>query len=96
VEKTKTYEDEVRRYKYKISGGLLEDIINKNKSAAEYLIWHNFYYGRRRKKIIKNHVNHMSSVNPTLTLHPEIFEELDGLVNFSKETREYFKNKANK
>ncbi len=38
----------------------------------------------------------MSYVNPTLTLHPEIFEELDGLVNFSKETREYFKNKANK
>ncbi len=96
VEKTRTYEDEVRRYKYKIHGGLLEEIIKKNKAAAEYLIWHNFYYGRRRKKIIKGHVNNRSSVKPTLTLHPEIFEELDDLVNFSRETRSSFRDKADK
>jgi len=96
VKKIKNSEDEVNRYKYEIQDGLLEEIIKKNKPASEYLIWHNFYYGRRRKKIIKNHVNHMSGVNSTLTMYPEIFEELDKLVNFSRETRAYFKDKANK
>jgi len=95
VQKTKNFEEEVSRYKYTIQGGLLEEIISKNKTAAESLIWHNFYYGSRQKKIIKNHVNHMSTVNPTLTMHPEIFEELDSLVDFSKETHKFFKNKAN-
>ena len=94
IQKATNKEHEDKRYKYEIHGGLLEEIIKKQKPACEYLVWHNFYYGKRRKKLIKNHPNHMSSVNPTLSLHPEIFEELNKLVNFSRETRDYINKKS--
>ena len=95
IQKVSDAHDSKQWYKYKIRGGLLEDILNKNKAAYSALVWHNFYYGKRRKIIIKNHTNHMSSVNPTLTMHPEAFIELDKLVTFSREVREYYKNKSN-
>lgn len=79
-------------YKYKLRGGFLEEVIKKNKEPAQYLIWHNFYYGRNNKKKIKNHRNHMSSMNPTLMLHPELIDELSQLVHFSKEVKDYCKN----
>ncbi len=91
---TNTY-DEAHRYKYKLHGGLLENIINKKMAAYDALIWHNFYYGKRRKLIIKKHTNHMSSVNPTLTMHPEVFDDLDKLVTFSKDIRDFYKKKSN-
>ncbi len=93
INKIKKSHEEKKWYKYKIRGGLLEDIINKRKASYDALIWHNFYYGKRRKLIIKNHTNHMSSVNPTLTMHPEVFTELDDLVTFSREARVFYKNK---
>jgi HEPN domain-containing protein len=91
LKKIETAHKEKLWYKYSIRGGLLEDIIKKRKSAYNALIWHNFYYGKRQKGLIKKHPNHMSSVNPTLTMHPEVFEELDKLVTFSREVREHYK-----
>ena len=84
-------------HKYKINGGFLEKVMKKNEEPSSALVWHNFYYGKNRKKKIKKHKNHMSSANPTLTLHPEVFNELDALVHFSKEVRDHYKKiQANK
>ena len=88
---SRTIIDERNRHKFAIQGGFLEKIIKNNHDAAKFLIWHNFYYGRRRTDTIKKPKIHMSSVNPTLVMHPEIFEELDKLVTISRETQKYFK-----
>ena len=95
IQKIEKAHNEKKWHNYKIQGGLLENIIKKRSAAYDPLIWHNFYYGKNRKITIKKHPNHMSSVNPTLTMHPEVFEELDKLVTFSKEVRAYYKNKSN-
>lgn len=79
-------------HKYQLFGGLLEDIIKKNSPAAEPLIWHNFYYGRKNKKIIQNYKWFINASNSVLSRHPEAFGALDKLVHFSKETRNHFKN----
>lgn len=92
VSKATNAEYEKYPHKYKLHGGLLEDIIKKNKEPTQYLVWHNFFYGKNRKKGIKNYKNHMSSMYPTLTFRPELFDDLDALVHLSKEVREYFKN----
>ena len=77
-------------HKYKIQGGLLEKIINEKNEAYRHLIWHNIFYGRNKKNIIKNHKIHISSVNPTLTMHPEGFRILDELVQFSRSIRRLY------
>jgi len=78
-------------HKYKISGGFLEKATSNKKICHKALVWNNFYFGKKKRIYIKNFNSRTSSVNPTLTLHPESFEELDGLVYFSSETRKIFK-----
>ena len=95
IAKNQSYEAPAKRYKYKISGGLLEEILRRKLPASEYLVWHNFFYGRRTKKEIKNHPNFKESVNPTLALHPEIFDELARLTDISCEVRNYFRTRGN-
>lgn len=42
-----------RPWKFRLFGGLLEKILNGNKSRArDALIWKNFYYGRRGKNVV--------------------------------------------
>ncbi len=84
--------DEKNRYKFAIRGGFLEEVIRNKNASSEYLIWHNFYYGRRRTNFIKNDRVHMSFVTSTLVMYPENFDELDKLVTLSAETRNYFKS----
>ena len=79
--------------KYNISNGFLENAIKNRTEASKHLIWHNFYYGRNNRKTIKNYKWHISSTNPTITMHPDAFEELDKVVQFSKEVRDYYGNR---
>jgi hypothetical protein len=85
-----------RPHSYRVFGGFLEKVIEKRLEAYPYLIWHNFYYGRRHRKKIRNYKWHISLTNPTLVRHPECFDILDEFVQFSKETRRYYSElKAN-
>jgi len=77
-------------HKYSLFQGYLENAIKKNKEAAKWLVWHNFYFGRRKKNFVKKHPEFLSSVNTTLTLHPEAYDVLKPLVNFSKRVRQLF------
>ena len=76
---------------YKLNQGILEDTIKKNKQACEALVWKNFYYGKRKKKIIKRFSRRTSSVNPTHVMHPEIFSELEKYVDFPHSVRKKYK-----
>jgi len=90
VQKVHHPEYEGNPHKYRIFGGYLERILDQNLPAAEHLIWKNFYFGRRRKRRIRSYRLRMSSVNPTHSLRPEVFPELDRLVDFPREVRTHF------
>lgn len=80
--------------KYSISGGYLEKVLNDKRSTLrKQLVWKNFYYGSYAKKTVRNYKKQSSSANPTHYLHPEVFNELDKLVKFSKPVRDYFLSK---
>jgi len=81
-------------YKYKIPGGYLEKILERNSPGARDLVWKNSYFGRRKKKHpIPSRVRN-ASVTPTHFLHPEYFPILNEMVDFPKLVRDYFKKKA--
>lgn len=78
-------------HKYRLFGGYLEKIIKKKGASYEALVWKNFYFGRRRKRKIRNFTFRMTGTNPTHSLHPEIFGTLDGLVDFPQAIRPLYK-----
>lgn len=90
MSETRTITDEKNRHQFAIRGGFLEEVIRNKHSSSGFLIWHNFYYGRKRTDIIKNYKTHMSFVTPTLVMYPEIIYELNELVTISKPSYDYF------
>jgi hypothetical protein len=81
--------------------GQLEQILTSEfnrenwNEARKNLVWKNFYFGRRLKKSIKWQANaHYSS--PAHVIKPNIFAELEKLVDFSAATREYFQHQGEK
>ncbi len=79
-------------HKFKILGGFLEQVMQqKHSPLKKQLIWKNFYYSCNKKNSIRLAINSKSFGNPTHFLSPEIFEELETIVQFSKPIREYFK-----
>ena len=75
---------EENRHKYRIFDGYLEKVIEKRSPCYDDLVWKNFFYGRVKKHKINNYIIRTTSQNPTHSLHPEIFEALDKLVDFPK------------
>lgn len=76
--------------KARIFGGFLEKVIDRGpKDLRSHLTWKNFYYGRRRKKVIKRYTLRSWSANPTTALRPQVYQELKDLVDFSKPVRDY-------
>ena len=80
-----------RAHRLRILGGLLEKVLDDRGSyLRRELVWKNFYYGSYAKRVIRNVRLIAGSANPTHYLHPDIFEDLDKLVQFSKPVRDYF------
>lgn len=76
---------------FKISGGFLEKVAaNKQSELRRELVWKNFWYGTYTKHKIRNVTFRSGSAHPAHFLHPEIFDELDKRVDFSKAVRQYF------
>lgn len=82
-------------HRYRILGGYLEQIIDKRLPAYGFLVWKNFYFGKLKKHAIKNFRNRISSTNPAHSLYPEIFAELDKLVDFPRYVRDHDHDIAN-
>lgn len=83
---------ETNRHKYKIFNGYLEKVITKGLPSYEDLVWKNFFFGKVKKHKITNFRFRMSSQNPTHSLHPEIFNTLEGLVDFPKAVKDAYKS----
>lgn len=94
VEKLRHFND-TNAIKFEIFGGFIEEVL-KNKSRflrlREILIWKNFYYGKNKKKFIKNFTKYSWSVNPSHFLNPEIYKIIKERVYFPKDVRNYFTN----
>ena len=88
---TNSYYEEYR-HKYKIFNGYLEKVIKNKTSCYDDLIWKNFFYGRVKKHKIKNFTFHMSSKNPTHSLHREIFDTLEQYVDFPNAIKNEYKS----
>ena len=80
-------------HKYKLGQGLLEKLIKKHEPGYELLTWKNPYFGKRRKRTIKNSKARTTSANPVHSMFPEIFTELEKLVQFSDHTKQKYGNK---
>jgi HEPN domain-containing protein len=79
---------------YRLSGGFLENLIKEKPRAYRYLAWDNFFYGEQ--KIDRNNTRKSQSkflvINPALPFHgQQAFDVLNQYVDFSYETRQYFK-----
>jgi hypothetical protein len=77
--------------KFKISGGLLEKIIEDRKHPArKALIWKNLFYGKSLRKRVKMKTG-LSAVNAPLYLHPEILDEVIKYVYLPKDVKSAYR-----
>ncbi|WP_181258478.1 hypothetical protein [Nitrosomonas oligotropha] len=70
--------EEIPPHKFKISGGLLENIIDKTNNtntARSALIWQNAFFGKITRKLVRVPAP-FHAVNSPLSLHPEILDKL--------------------
>ena len=78
--------------KFTLFGGFLEGVLRDKKSELRtQLVWKNFYYGTYCKQVIYGYPSRTSVGNPIDFMHPEVFEELSTLVQFSPDVKEYFR-----
>lgn len=67
--------------------GRLEDVLSETSRARDDLIWKNLCFGRYKKIKFSRRIKW---ANPSNFIYPEIFSELDELIQFSKPVRDYF------
>ena len=71
--------------KFKISGGLLEKIMDKtDNTARNALIWQNFFFGKVTRNRVKVPIS-FHAVNSPLSLNPEILDEVIKYIFLPKE-----------
>ena len=72
--------EKVPRHKFSITGGHLEKILSKLEHPARpFLVWKNFFFGSRVKKVVSLRV-HGEAKNSPLFLHPELLDVIDEYV----------------
>ncbi len=68
------------RHKFRIRGGHLEKILDKrDHPARDFLIWKNFFYGSRSRKVVSMRM-HGEAKNSPLFLNPELLDVIDEYV----------------
>lgn len=68
------------RHKFSIMGGHLEKILSKRDHPARpFLVWKNFFFGSRSKKVISLRM-HDEGKNSPLFLHPQLLDVIDEYV----------------
>lgn len=88
------HEKSPKSYKLPGSDAFLEKIIIENLSAYDGLTWNNSFYGDNEcdRDSIRKSQSNFSVVNPTLAFFgQQAFDVLRHYVDFSKETKRYFK-----
>ncbi len=67
--------------------GRLEEIRSKPSRAQQDAVWKNLYFGRYKKIKFSRRTKW---ANPSNFIYPEIFPELDKIIQFSKPVRDHF------
>lgn len=76
---------------FHIIGGHLERVLDKKDHPSRApLIWHNLYFGKKRRTKIKHHRT-FSSGNSPLSLHPEILNEVLKYVFLPKDVKQAYR-----
>lgn len=86
--------DECRRSPHRfrlLVKGYLEEVLltDKHPAQREQLVWKNFYYGRRRKKLVR-YRKVVSFSQPAHFMYPDIYPWLSHRVRFPKKVKEHF------
>jgi len=91
-----------RPHKFRLFDGLLEKVLEKGhrrKSRsieAERACLEKFLFRWQAKKGRKDFTFHNGSGNPTHLLHPDVFKELEKVVDFSRNVKNMFRKKGGK
>jgi hypothetical protein len=76
-----------------VDSGYLEKVLdNKQNPAREYLLWHNGFVGRSRRKVTVRGT--FIAVNSPLFLQPEIIDQLAGLAFIPKDVAKAYRELA--
>jgi hypothetical protein len=79
--------------RYRVDSGYLEKVLdNKQNPAREYLLWHNGFVGRSRRKVTVRGT--FIAVNSPLFLQPEIIDQLAGLAFIPKDVAKAYRELA--
>jgi hypothetical protein len=78
------------RLKFHLPGGHLETILSHPSEARKQLVWKNFWFGSRRRRVIKNYPHRFVWSRPVIFKRPEVYFALKDLVFFGKDVQDYF------
>ncbi len=78
------------RHKFKIPGGFLERVLARPSERRRNLVWKNFWYGSRRRKVIKAFPQRFECSRPVHFMRPEVYFAIKDLVQFERAAREHF------
>jgi hypothetical protein len=79
-----------QRLTFRLPGGRLERILDTPSEARKHLVWKNFWYGTRRRRIIKSFPHRWSWSRPVIFMRPEAYVVLRDLMLFDKDVRSHF------
>jgi HEPN domain-containing protein len=84
-----SYAADDKPHKFRLLGGVLEEVLSGRSPVRDALVWKNFYYGRRKKHKIRYKWRSSSDI-PTHYMHVEWYKHLENLVDFPKPVRNQF------
>lgn len=79
-----------QRVSFKLPNGRIEAILERSSEARKHLVWKNFWFGARRRHVIKAFPCRSSWSRPVTFMRPEVYFALKDLVYFEKDVREHF------
>jgi hypothetical protein len=79
-----------QRVTFKLPNGRLEAILAKPSEARKHLVWKNFWFGARKRHVIKAFPHRFAWSRPVTFMRPEAYFVLKDLVQFEKDVREHF------
>lgn len=77
------------RQHFRIPGGFLEQVLARPSERRRNLVWKHFWYGAKRRKIIKSFPHRFHWSRPVHFMRPEVYFAIKDLVQFEPAVREH-------
>jgi hypothetical protein len=79
--------------RYRVDSGYLEKVLDDRQNPArEYLLWHNGFFGKGKRKVTVRGT--FIAVNSPLFNHPELVDQLAGLAFIPKDVANAYRELA--